>query len=104
MQALREAFVVHDRVHVDDPRRFALVAARIRGIAATGEARVSAELLGQLPALEMISVFGVGYDGVDVAAARARGIPVTNTPGVLTDDVADLALANLQALFPASTC
>ena len=40
----------------------------------------------------MISVYGVGYDGVDIAAARSRGIRVTNTPDVLTNDVADLAV------------
>jgi len=40
----------------------------------------------------VVSIFGVGYDGVDVATALARGVPVTHTPGVLTDDVADLAL------------
>ena len=49
-------------------------------------------LLDQLPKLEIVSVFGVGYDGVPVAYCRARGIKVTNTPDVLTDDVADVAL------------
>ena len=56
------------------------------------------ELIAQLPALELISVFGVGYDGVDVAAARERGIRVTHTPDVLTDDVADLALGLVLAV------
>jgi hydroxypyruvate reductase len=51
-----------------------------------------------LPALEMISVFGVGYDGVDVAAARARGVPVTNTPDVLTEEVADLGMALMLSI------
>ena len=51
-----------------------------------------AALIAQLPALEIISVMGVGYDGVDVAAAKARGVVVTHTPNVLNDDVADLAL------------
>ena len=46
----------------------------------------------------MISVFGVGYDGVDVAAARARGVPVTNTPDVLTDEVADLGVALMLSI------
>jgi hydroxypyruvate reductase len=92
MQMLLQHFTVHDRLHETDPAAFATVAPRIRGIAASGEAKVSRELMGKLPALEMISVFGVGYDGVDVAAAKERGIPVTNTPGVLSDEVADLAL------------
>ena len=93
LQALREAFVVHDRTHVDDPAQFEAIAPRIRAIAASGESKVPADLIARLPALGVISVFGVGYDGIDVGAARARGIPVTNTPDVLTDDVADLGMA-----------
>jgi lactate dehydrogenase-like 2-hydroxyacid dehydrogenase len=50
------------------------------------------------PALEMISVCGVGYDGIDVAAAKKRGIMVTHTPDVLNDDVADLALGLLLSV------
>ena len=42
--------------------------------------KVGAELIAQLPALEIISVMGVGYDGIDVAAAKARGVVVTHTP------------------------
>lgn len=98
MEMLREAFVVHDRTHLEDPAAFAAVAPRIRGVAASGESTVSAALMQQMPALEMISVFGVGYDKVDVAAARARGIPVTNTPDVLTDDVADLGVALMLSI------
>jgi lactate dehydrogenase-like 2-hydroxyacid dehydrogenase len=85
-------------VHQDDPARLAEIAPRIRGIAAAGESVVPRELIAQLPALEVISVFGVGYDGVDVKAAHERGIPVTNTPDVLTDDVADLGLALLLSI------
>lgn len=54
---------------------------------------VKEELIASLPHLEIISVFGVGYDGVPLAPCRARGIHVTNTPDVLTDDVADIASA-----------
>jgi len=67
-------------------------AAKIRGYAASGESKVPADLIAQLPALEIISVMGVGYDGVDVEAAKSRGIMVTHTPDVLNDDVADLAI------------
>ena len=98
MDALRDTYVVHDRIHVSDPAAFAAVAPRVRAIVANGEAKVPRELIAQLPALEMISVFGVGYDGVDVPAAHERGIPVTNTPEVLTDDVADLALGLLLSI------
>jgi hydroxypyruvate reductase len=98
MDALHGEYTVHDRIHVSDPAAFAVVAPRIRAIVANGEAKVPRELIAQLPALEVISVFGVGYDGVDVAAAHARGIPVTNTPDVLNDDVADLALGLLLSV------
>lgn len=98
MEALRGEYTIHDRIHVSDPAAFASVAPRIRGVVANGEARVPRELIAQLPALEVISVFGVGYDGVDVAAAHERGVPVTNTPEVLNDDVADLAIGLMLAV------
>lgn len=98
MQELQEMYVVHDRTHETDPTAFALAAPRIRAIAGGGESQVNAALMAQLPALEMISVFGVGYDRYDVAAARERNIPVTNTPDVLTDDVADLGIALMLAI------
>ena len=89
---LAAAYRVHDRVHESDAEAFGAVAPRIRGIAASGESKVGAELIARLPALEIISVMGVGYDGIDVGAAKARGIQVTHTPNVLNDDVADLAI------------
>jgi hydroxypyruvate reductase len=98
LEALKEAFVVHDRTHESDPAAFALAAPRIRGIAGSGESQVSRELIANLPALEVISVFGVGYDRYDVAAARERGVPVTNTPDVLTDDVADMGISLMLAI------
>ena len=98
MEALHGAFVVHERTHQADPAEFARVAAQVRAIAASGESRVDRELIARLPALELISVFGVGYDGIDVAAARERGVAVTHTPNVLNDDVADLALGLLLAV------
>lgn len=65
----------------------------IRGIATRGELGASADLIGRLPKLEVVSVYGVGYDAVNLEACRARGIRVTNTPDVLTNDVADLGVA-----------
>ncbi|PCJ97295.1 MAG: hydroxyacid dehydrogenase [Zetaproteobacteria bacterium] len=53
---------------------------------------VSKRLIEALPNLEIISQFGVGYDNIDMAAAHQRDIIVTNTPDVLTDDTADVAL------------
>jgi lactate dehydrogenase-like 2-hydroxyacid dehydrogenase len=98
MEALQGAFQVHDRTHQSDPAAFAAIAPRIRAIAASGESKVPRELIAQLPALELVSVFGVGYDGIDVAAARERGIAVTHTPNVLNDEVADLAMALVLAV------
>jgi len=92
MEPLQAAYEVHDRLHETDPAAFARVAPLIRGIAGGGESRVPRSLMDQLPALEIVSIMGVGYDGVDVPAALERRIPVTHTPGVLNDEVADLAI------------
>ena len=67
--------------------------ARIRAVVGAGGTNYSVEILEQLPSLEIISIFGVGYDGVPLDYCRARGIRVTNTPDVLTDEVADTAVA-----------
>ena len=91
-KALESLYTVHDRTHVTDPAAFAALAPRIVGVAGTGEASVPRSLLAQLPQAKVVAVFGVGYDGVDVPAAIEHGIPVTHTPDVLTDDVADLAM------------
>jgi lactate dehydrogenase-like 2-hydroxyacid dehydrogenase len=70
----------------------------VRAIATRGDLGASAALIAACPKLEMIAVYGVGYDAVDLAACRARGIRVTNTPDVLTGDVADLAVAMMLCL------
>jgi glyoxylate reductase len=62
-----------------------------------GNETVDAALLGLLPNLRLVANFGVGYDRVDVAACAARGVVVTNTPGVLDAATADLAFALLLA-------
>jgi len=94
---LQAAFRLHDRLHELDPAAFAALAPRIRAVAASGESKLPGELIARLPALEIVSVMGVGYDGIDVAAAKARGAIVTHTPNVLNDDVADLALGLMLA-------
>ncbi len=98
MEALQTLYTVHDRTHLGDAAAFAALAPKIVGVAATGESLVPAELLAQLPGVKVVSVFGVGYDGVDTQAAIARGVPVTHTPDVLTDDVADLAIGLLLSV------
>jgi lactate dehydrogenase-like 2-hydroxyacid dehydrogenase len=72
-------------------------APQVRGVFTTGLVGVSEARLAMLPKLEIIVVHGTGVDKVATQAAAARGIPVTHTPGVLTDDVADLAVALLLA-------
>lgn len=91
---LRERFDCHELAQLDAAGLQAL-APQLRGMVATGESVVSRALMASLPALELISVLGVGYDGIDMAAARERGICVTHTPGISTDDIADFAMALL---------
>ena len=89
MNALQEAdYIVHDHTHIKDPG--ALV--KVTALVGTGAAVVDKKLLSMLPNVKLIAICGVGYDGVDVVTAKEKGIVVTHTPGVLTDDVADLAL------------
>ena len=69
------------------------IAEKVRG--ATGFNGMPGALMKALPKLEIVANFGVGYDGVDVAQAAARGILVTNTPDVLNEEVADTTLGLL---------
>jgi glyoxylate reductase len=59
---------------------------------------VDAEVLGRFPSLRLVANYGVGYDRIDVEACRARGVAVTNTPGVLDAATADLAFALILAV------
>lgn len=65
----------------------------VRVVVCSGRTGVDRDLMGRLPRLEAVVHFGVGYDGTDAAGAAARGIRMSNTPDVLTDAVADTALA-----------
>ena len=90
---LKRDFRTHD--YYQSAQKGDLLAAespRIRGLVQGGGTVTPSDLLDALPKLEIISVFGVGYDGVPVDYCRQRGIKVTNTPDVLTDDVADVAV------------
>jgi lactate dehydrogenase-like 2-hydroxyacid dehydrogenase len=71
--------------------------ARITAIATEANRGATRALITSLPKLEIISCFGVGVDGIDLTAARERGIPVTNTPGVMADECADLAIGMMLA-------
>ena len=70
----------------------------IEVVMSSGKGKVPKALMDRLPDLRMIDNFGVGYDGVDVAECRARGIGICVTAGVLTEDVADLGVALALAL------
>ncbi|GGE10342.1 dihydrofolate reductase [Polymorphobacter glacialis] len=99
MDALAARFRVHHLWEQPDKAAFLdETGLRIRGLAvSTLFGRVDAALLDRLPGLEIIASFGVGYDNVDAAGAAARGVIVTNTPGVLDEEVADLTLGLLLA-------
>jgi len=90
---LKADYRCHDYVAAADrPAFLAQVGGIVRGLVQGGGTATPTALLDALPKLEIISVFGVGYDGVPVDYCRARGLKVTNTPDVLTDDVADVAV------------
>ncbi len=97
-ERLQEAFAYHHILRPPAGADILAIAARIRGIAGTGEAQITRALLDSLPKVEIISIFGVGYDGVDVPATQDKGIIVTHTPDVLTDDVADLGFGLLLSV------
>jgi len=99
IEALEQTFTVHRLWEQPDHEAFLeAFGPRIEGLAtSTLYGRLDDRLLDRLPAAQIIASFGVGYDNVDVAAAARRDIVVTNTPGVLDDEVADLTVGLLLA-------
>jgi lactate dehydrogenase-like 2-hydroxyacid dehydrogenase len=98
LAALDAAYTTHKLFQAKD--RDALVASvadRVTAVASSNTGGIDGATIAKLPKLKVIAHFGVGYDTVDVDAAKARNIAVTNTPDVLTEEVADLALALLLA-------
>lgn len=102
---LEKEFTAHRLYEATDRSAFLKgLAGKVEGIASGGPG-VDAAMMDALPKLKLISHFGVGYDSVDVEAAKKRGIRVTNTPDVLNDCVADTAMAltmNVLRKFPQS--
>jgi hydroxypyruvate reductase len=95
---LEQAYNVHKYWTAPDKEALvASVAERITAVASSNSGGIGAPLMAKLPKLKVIAHFGVGYDTVDVDAAKKRGIAVTNTPDVLTEEVADLAIALMLA-------
>ena len=95
---LETRYLVHRIYAATDRDAFlAQYAANIRAIATRGELGASAELMKALPKLEIVACYGVGTDAIDLNYAKQNGIRVTNTPDVLTADVADLGVALLLA-------
>lgn len=90
---LRGKFTLHVLSRRDDPEAVLKeIGDRVEGIVASIWAPVSAKLIRALPNLEIIANYGVGYDNIDTEAARERGVVITNTPDVVTDDTADIAI------------
>jgi len=93
MAPLAERYTLHRVWEAADRAAFiAEHAPKVRAIATRGELGANAELIAALPKLEIISCYGVGTDAIALPSARERGIQVTNTPDVLTGDVADIAV------------
>jgi lactate dehydrogenase-like 2-hydroxyacid dehydrogenase len=96
---LDAAFTCHRYFQAADKAAFlAEIGPSVRAIATRGDLGATKAVIDACPQLELIAVYGVGYDAVDLAACRARGIQVTNTPDVLSEDCADLAVAMMLCL------
>jgi lactate dehydrogenase-like 2-hydroxyacid dehydrogenase len=90
------AFTLHKLYEAEDQDGLIeSVANRARGVLTNGHLGADATLMDRLPQLEIVGCYGVGVDAVDLEAAKARSVRVTNTPEVLTDAVAELALGLL---------
>jgi len=99
VEALRQRFEV-DHNEADRPYTPAEMAGRVanaHGVLSTVMDKLGEDILAAGPQLQVVANIAVGYNNVDVAAATARGIRVTNTPGVLDDTTADLTWALLMA-------
>ena len=95
---LDEAYATHRLYRADGAAALLeKIAPRIRAIATSGAKGAGNAIIDALPALEIVAIRGVGTDGVDLDRARKRGLKVTTTPNLLTEDVADLAIGLMLA-------
>ena len=98
MEALDNDFTVHRLWEAADRATLLKqVAGKVRAIATSGHLGTDAAMMDALPKLEIISCYGVGVDSIDLGHAAGRKVIVTNTPDVLNDDVANMAIALLLA-------
>ena len=99
MDELKGRYTLHCLWKEKDPEAtLESVRNEVHAIVATAWNQVPGKLIRALPNLEIIANFGVGTDNIDLDAARERGVPVTNTPDVLTEDTADFAIGLLLAV------
>ncbi|VTP14845.1 Glycerate dehydrogenase [Phytobacter ursingii] len=95
-EILRRDYDVHRLYETSEPQKMlADIGPLIEGVVTGGAKGLSREMMECLPALKIVAISGIGTDAVDLAYAAKHGIYVTTTPGVLTDDVADMALGLL---------
>ena len=95
---LEQTYQVHALWTAPDPQALIQrVAPTCRVVVTSGGRGIDAATLAKLPQVKLVSCFGVGVDAIDLGYCASHGITVTNTPDVLTDDVADLAVALMLA-------
>jgi len=100
LAALEREYTVHKLWLAQDQDAFlAQVSGRVRGVVTVGSVGLTAELIESLPKLEIVGCFGTPHGTVDIAAAKSRGVVVTNTPDSITEAVADLAIGLMIALM-----
>ncbi len=100
LAALEGEFTLHRLWTAGEPETYIRErSARVRGVVTTGLVGLSRSRMDALPALEIIACFGTPNGTVDLAAAKARGVVVTNTPDSIAAPVADLALGLLIAVM-----
>ena len=98
MAALESRFTLHKYFEAADKAAFlAAVGPKVLAIATRGDLGAPTAVLAACPSVKIVAVNGVGYDAVDLASCKARGIKVTNTPDVLNGECADLAIGMMIA-------
>jgi glyoxylate reductase len=95
-ERLQALYTVHRLYETPDQDAFlSRHGASIRAVVTGGAKGLSTSIMDRLPALQVIAISGIGTDAVDLKHAARRGVQVTTTPGVLTDDVADMGMGLL---------